>query len=140
MGEHVSLLTTRVQEPGLSSRIAQSPGYIAGVTNPIFEAAGSWDLLCDIGTNRMVVHKDIFINHPASWTPTSNSLIVRTGTLKAESSVGSEEEVMRVQTKDGGSGQKPELAGRPDSADNVFIDDVRTWPARRAPDPDHTGV
>ena len=98
------------------------------MTNPIFEAAGAWDLLCDIATNRMVVHKDIFINHPASWAPSSNPLIVRTGTLKAESSVGSEDEVVRVQTKEGGSVQKPEFTGRPDSADNVFIDDVSLIP------------
>ena len=103
-----------------------SPGYIAGVTNPIFEAAGSWDLLCDIGTNRMVVHKDIYNSHPASWAPSSSQLIIRTGTLKAESSVGSEDEVVRVQTKEGGLAQKPEFAGRPDNADNVFIDDVCT--------------
>ncbi len=51
---------------------------------------------------------------------------MRTGTLKAESSVGSEEEAVRVQTKEGGPAQKPESAGRPDSADNVFIDDVST--------------
>ncbi|KAI9067011.1 spindle pole body interacting protein [Trametes sanguinea] len=99
------------------------PGYIAGVTNPIFETAGSWDLLCDIGTNRMVVSKDIHVNHPASWS-SSHPLISRTGTLKAESSIGSEEDAVRVQTKEGGSTQKPELAGRPDSADNLFIEDV----------------
>lgn len=100
-----------------------SPGYIAGVTNPIFETAGSWDLLCDIGTNRIVVSKDIHLNHPASWS-SSNPLIVRTGTVKAEGSIGSEEEAVRVPTKEGGSTQKPEFAGRPDSADNVFIEDV----------------
>ncbi|KAI0631091.1 spindle pole body interacting protein [Trametes polyzona] len=99
------------------------PGYIAGVTNPIFETAGSWDLLCDIGTNRMVVSKDIHINHPASWS-SSNPLIIRTGTVKAEGSVGSEEDAVRVQTKEGGSVQKTEFAGRPDSADNIFIEDV----------------
>ncbi|KAI0656871.1 spindle pole body interacting protein [Cubamyces menziesii] len=99
------------------------PGYIAGVTNPIFETAGSWDLLCDIGTNRMVVSKDIHLNHPASWS-NSNPLMVRTGTLKAEGSIGSEEDAVRVQPKEGTSVQKPELAGRPDSADNVFIEDI----------------
>ncbi|KAI0642652.1 spindle pole body interacting protein [Trametes meyenii] len=99
------------------------PGYIAGVTNPIFETAGSWDLLCDIGTNRMVVSKDIHMNHPASWS-SSNPLIIRTGTLKAEGSVGSEEDVVRVQTKEGAATQKLEFAGRPDSADNLFIEDV----------------
>ncbi len=108
-----------------------SPGYIAGVTNPIFETAGSWDLLCDIGTNRIVVSKDIHLNHPASWS-SSNPLIMRTGTVKAEGSIGSEEEAVRVPTKEGGSTQKPEFAGRPDSADNVFIEDVSRIPARVA--------
>ncbi|KAH9855323.1 spindle pole body interacting protein [Lenzites betulinus] len=98
------------------------PGYIAGVTNPIFETAGSWDLLCDIGMCRMVVSKDIHLNHPASWS-SSNPLMIRTGTLKAESSVGSEEDAVRLQ-KEGGSTQKPEFAGRPDSADNMFVEDV----------------
>ena len=98
------------------------------MTNPIFEAAGSWDLLCDIGTNRMVVHKDIFLNHPASWAPTANPIVSRSGMVRAETSVGSvDEEVFRVPTKEGGSTQKPEFTGRPDSADNVFIDDVRVW-------------
>lgn len=106
-----------------------SPGYIAGVTNPIFETAGSWDLLCDIGTNRIVVSKDIHLNHPASWS-SSNPLIMRTGTVKAEGSIGSEEEAVRVPTKEGGSTQKPEFAGRPDSADNVFIEDVSSLFAR----------
>ncbi|KAH9941624.1 mesa protein [Epithele typhae] len=99
------------------------PGYIAGVTNPIFEAAGSWDLLCDIGTNRMVVHKDIFANHPALWTPAANSLISRAGTIKAEQLLG-EDDAVRGPTKDGGATQKPEFTGRPDSTDNVFIEDI----------------
>lgn len=98
------------------------------MTNPIFEAAGSWDLLCDIGTNRMVVHKDIFHNHPASWAAASNPIIIRSGTIRAETSTGGEDEVVRVPTKEGGSTQKPEFTGRPDSADNVFMDDVRCVP------------
>ena len=76
----------------------------------------------------MVVHEDIFINHIASLAPSSNPLIIRAGTLKAESSAGSEDEVVRVQTKEGGSVQKSEFTGRPDSADNVFIDVVSLIP------------
>ena len=98
------------------------------MTNPIFEAAGAWDLLCDIATNRMVVHKDIFAHHPASWAPAANPIVVRSGTIKAESAMGAgEDEVVRVPTKDGGAPQKTEFTGRPDSADNVFIDDVRVF-------------
>ena len=123
MGEHVSLLLSLT----FSRLTLCSPGYIAGVTNPIFEAAGAWDLLCDIGTNRMVVHKDIYANHPATWNPTSNQLIIRAGTLKAESSVGSEEEVVRVSTKEGAAPQKPEVSAKQDHPDNIFIDDVRSF-------------
>ena len=123
MGEHVSLLLSLT----FSRLTLCSPGYIAGVTNPIFEAAGAWDLLCDIGTNRMVVHKDIYANHPATWNPTSNQLIIRAGTLKAESSVGSEEEVVRVPTKEGAAPQKPEVSAKQDHPDNIFIDDVRPF-------------
>ncbi|KAI1786728.1 mesa protein [Ganoderma leucocontextum] len=100
------------------------PGYLAGVTNPIFEAAGAWDLLCDIGTNRMVVHKDIYANHPATWNPASNQLIIRNGTLKTESSVGSEEEVARVPTKEGAAPHKPEVSAKQDHPDNIFIEDI----------------
>ncbi len=123
MGEHVSRIITFT----LSRLTLCSPGYIAGVTNPIFEAAGVWDLLCDIGTNRMVVHKDIYANHPATWNPASNQLIIRAGTLKAESSVGSEEEVVRVPTKEGAAPQKPEVAAKQDHPDNIFIEDVRAF-------------
>lgn len=35
------------------------PGYIAGVTNPRFEELRCWDLLCNVETGRITVHKDI---------------------------------------------------------------------------------
>ena len=60
MGEYVSNRRTNLYR--LELTVFTRPGYIAGVTNPIFESAGNWDLLCDIGTGRMVVHKDIFVN------------------------------------------------------------------------------
>ena len=75
----------------------------------------------------MVVHKDIYANHPATWNPTSNQLIIRTGTLKSENSVGSEDEVVRVPTKEGAAPQKPEVSAKQDHPDNIFIEDVRTF-------------
>ncbi|TFK49059.1 spindle pole body interacting protein [Heliocybe sulcata] len=99
-------------------------GYIAGVTNPIFEHGNSWDLLCDIGTPRMVVNKDININCPViTHSAISPPLIMRTGTLKAESSVGSEEDVGRS-VKGGEAGQKGDVQGKADSTDNLFIEDI----------------
>ncbi|GBE83981.1 spindle pole body interacting protein [Sparassis latifolia] len=100
------------------------PGFIAGVTNPIFEASGSWDLLCDIGTKRMVVSKDINIYHPTSVPPSQGPLIIRTGTLRAEGSVGSEEDVVRIPGRDSTSTQRSDLAAKADHPDNQFIDDL----------------
>ncbi|EMD35474.1 hypothetical protein CERSUDRAFT_116221 [Gelatoporia subvermispora B] len=98
------------------------PGYIAGVTNPIFEASGSWDLLCDVGSGRMVVSKDIHVNHPA--TASGQPPLVRTGTLRAEGSIGSEEDVVRAPSKEATAAQKTEYANKADHKDNVFIEDI----------------
>ncbi|KAH8113930.1 spindle pole body interacting protein [Phellopilus nigrolimitatus] len=103
------------------------PGYIAGVTNPIFESAGSWDLLCDIGNGRMVVHKDIYSSWPvASQPPLPGSLLTRAGTIKAEVSAGSEEEMGRASSQINAHGARNEhsQAGKADSSDNVFMDDI----------------
>lgn len=100
------------------------PGYIAGVTNPIFESAGSWDLLCDVGSGRMVVSKDILTNHPPTATGVAPvQLVVRSGTLKAEGSAGSEEELVRP-SKDLTIAQKAELLGKAETTDNLFMEDV----------------
>lgn len=127
MGKHVgNFITTtkRCTEALCSIR----PGYIAGVTNPIFESTGSWDLLCDIGNNRMVVHQNIFSSYPLSTLPPPPGTIVpRSGTLKAESSIGSEDDIGRVpmQSREV-QALKGEIAGKADSADNVFMEDVST--------------
>ena len=95
-------------------------GYIAGVTNPIFEAAGQWDLLCDVGTGRMVVNKDIQTQWPSVSSPSPPGVsLFRTGTLKPEGSMGSEEEMTR------GAGQtRGDVPGKADVADNIFMEDV----------------
>ena len=103
------------------------PAYIAGVTNPIFETSGSWDLLMDIGTGRVVVSKDIHISFPVAATPPAIiPLVARTGVIRAENSVASEEEIARIATRDGAqSNQKSDFSARPDNLDNLFIEDVR---------------
>ncbi|KAI0090336.1 docking domain of Afi1 for Arf3 in vesicle trafficking-domain-containing protein [Irpex rosettiformis] len=100
-----------------------TPAYIAGVTNPIFEASASWDLLCDIGTSRMVISKDIHQNHPAGMPANPVQLIVRSGTVKAEGSLGSEEEMSRP-SKDLNPVQKAEFVGKVETADNIFMEDI----------------
>ncbi|EJC99276.1 spindle pole body interacting protein [Fomitiporia mediterranea MF3/22] len=117
------------------------PGYIAGVTNPIFEQAGEWDLLCDISTGRMVVHKDIHINWPVGSLPSSSAPppgtggITRVGTLRGEPSLGmggvggSEEEVGRMSMSTQVNAApiasvKADYSGKADSPDNIFMDDI----------------
>lgn len=34
------------------------PGYIAGVTNPIFEKTGAWDVLFNISSGKVLIHDD----------------------------------------------------------------------------------
>jgi len=88
------------------------------VTNLIFESSKSWDLLCDVSTGRMVISKDISITHPHSPPPSfAPQLISRTGTLKAESSVGSEEEFGKLRTDFSSS--------KSENYDNMFMEDVR---------------
>ncbi|KAG9313406.1 stabilization of polarity axis-domain-containing protein, partial [Chiua virens] len=102
------------------------PAYIAGVTNPIFETSGSWDLLMDVGNGRVVVSKDIHISFPvAAMPPAILPLVPRTGVIRAENSAASEEEIARIATRDGNqSNQKSDISARPDSLDNLFIEDL----------------
>lgn len=93
------------------------------MTNPIFESSVSWDLLCDVGSGRMVISKDVHTNHPVSPTANPIQLIIRSGTLKAEGSLNSEEEMARP-SKDLGQVQKTEYMNKADTADNIFIEDV----------------
>jgi hypothetical protein len=101
------------------------PAYIAGVTNPIFETSAAWDILMDIGTARVVVHKDIHSSFPPTTAPPAfvNPMMARP--IKAENSTGSEDDIQRIATRDGKEGgQKGEFAAKPDCLDNMFIEDV----------------
>lgn len=71
----------------------------------------------------MVISKDIHTNHPVSATSNPPQLVVRSGTLKAEGSNGSEDEFARP-SKDLPPLQKAEYLSKADSADNIFMEDV----------------
>lgn len=65
----------------------------------------------------MVVSKDISTTHPYSPPPTLAPHLTNRGTLKAESSVGSEEEFGKLRTDFSSS--------KSDNYDNMFMEDVR---------------
>ena len=99
------------------------PAYIAGVTNPIFESSRAWDLLLVIGAGTVTVAKDIHVTYPVSGNLALGPLLTRTGTLKAESSFGSEDEAGRVVGSK--EGTKSDFAAKIDNnADKIFIEDV----------------
>ena len=103
------------------------------MTNPIFESSGSWDVLFDIGTSRVIISKDINVNCPPSTVPTGGSAslsgnavaatnFARSGPLKAEASLGIDDDG-RV-GKDTPQTSKNEFVAKADSPDNLFIEDV----------------
>lgn len=62
---------------------------------------------------------------PAATSLSGHSLIVRTGTLKSESSVGSEEELLKNGARESTGAPKNEYVVKADSHDSLFIEDVR---------------
>jgi hypothetical protein len=72
----------------------------------------------------MIVSKDIHSSHPPSGTLAGlTSTLARSGTLRAESSIGSEDELGRLPGREK-EASKNEFTAKADSADNVFIEDV----------------
>lgn len=73
----------------------------------------------------MIISKDIHASHPPSGTQTGGptSILTRSGTLKAESSIGSEDELGRLPGRERET-QKTDFTAKADNADNVFIEDV----------------
>ena len=72
----------------------------------------------------MIVSKDIHSSHPPSGTHSGQpSTLTRVGTLKAETSIGSEDELGRLPGREKET-QKSEFTAKADNADNVFIEDV----------------
>lgn len=55
---------------GLSSvdYLLSVPGYVAGVTNPVFEEqTGWWDILCNISTGKVAINRHLSAN-ASSWS------------------------------------------------------------------------
>ncbi|KAJ7162232.1 stabilization of polarity axis-domain-containing protein [Mycena filopes] len=102
------------------------PAYIAGVTNPIFKVSPTWDLLLDISTGSVTVAKDIHSTYPVSaGMPLGVPSIVRSATFSTETSLGSEEDMVRAgsSAKDG----KTDFVAKADNnADNLFIEDIKS--------------
>lgn len=79
-----------------------------------------------------MVSKDINIHFPPAPTSLSgHSLIARSGTLKAETSVGSEEELVKNGAREGAGASKNEYVTKADSHDSLFIEDVSRYLLRK---------
>ncbi|KZS96252.1 spindle pole body interacting protein [Sistotremastrum niveocremeum HHB9708] len=112
----------------LSKDIFESvSGFIAGVTNPVFEQAGKWDVLCNIETGRILVNRDIQTPSLPANFPSPPAFFSRPGsTLKPEGSLSSDEDFGKApgQTPSIASVQRNDFAAKADNADNVFMEDI----------------
>ncbi|KAF4583378.1 hypothetical protein EYR38_002128 [Pleurotus pulmonarius] len=106
------------------------PAYIAGVTNLIFKTSGTWDILFDVATGQVLVHKDIHARWPASAAPAigATPLVARSGTIKVEVALPPDEDAARssVPKDSKDASTKADFAPKNDNADNVFIEDIRS--------------
>lgn len=89
------------------------PAFIAGVTNPIFESSRAWDLLFDISSGNVTIAKDILATYPVATPALGTPPITRSGTLKTETSVGSETDF-----------ERKEGTAIITNSDKIFIEDV----------------
>lgn len=109
-----------------------SPGYIAGVTNPIFESKDWWDLLCNIETGKMTVHKDIHTTPPSLSSfpvPPTNPLPRLPG---QDTPAATEDDPQsRPPTSASGFAVKADNGPRPDHPDNLFMEEVLWSPFAR---------
>lgn len=77
----------------------------------------------DIGTGRVVVHRDIHLNFPT--IPPAIGPFLNRQVIRAEGSATSEEEIARIATRDKETNQKADFAARADSLDNIFMEEAR---------------
>lgn len=111
---------------------SQKSGYIAGVTNPIFENIPIWDVLCDIVKGSITIHSGLASPEPTtSLFPVPPALVPRTGILKSEGNT--EDEFGRLSSTTGRDTSltlnsqgpsKNDFPSRTDSYDAQFVDDV----------------
>ncbi|KDQ14075.1 hypothetical protein BOTBODRAFT_33187 [Botryobasidium botryosum FD-172 SS1] len=97
------------------------PGFIVGVTNPIFESRSIWDVLCNIETGKIIVNKDIRPAPPLSSNP--HTLLSRSGIVPT-SVEDDASKIAASAPKDGKEGPKNEFVAKADSADNHFMEDI----------------
>ncbi|KAK6996988.1 protein mesa [Favolaschia claudopus] len=101
------------------------PAYIAGVTNPIFKSSPTWDLLLDISTGSVTVARDIHSTYPVSTgAPLNLPNMVRSTTFNTETSLGSDEDIVRTANAKDGKGDF--VAKADNNADNHFIEDIKS--------------
>ncbi|KZT60916.1 spindle pole body interacting protein [Calocera cornea HHB12733] len=89
-------------------------GYIAGVTNPIFETFSTWDILCNIETGQIVVNKNI-------KQPTYSPVLVSSTFGRQQREGDDDRESLNAVN---GAPSRADNAGRPDAADNAFMEDI----------------
>jgi hypothetical protein len=98
------------------------PGYIAGVTNPRFEAfTSSWDVFCNIDTGKISISKDLRMPAPVA-SPISS---MTEESLVSPASTASDEYDRLLQAASLGVGPPPgQKHDARDSLDLVFMDEV----------------
>ncbi|KAG8907144.1 hypothetical protein FRB99_005252 [Tulasnella sp. 403] len=113
--------------------IESVPGFIAGVTNPIYESLPIWDVLCNIETGKITVHRDISsVPPPISSFPTPPSLPPRSGSASAPADEESRSSVQMTASMivGGGalvgSGSKNEQSNKADNYDITFVEELTT--------------
>lgn len=98
--------------------MSHSPGYIAGVTNPIFESRPIWDVLCNIETGKITINKDI--RQAPLLSPTQPTLMSRTGIVP----MNPDDDAKAAAQRDREAAAKDGFVAKADSADNLFMEDV----------------
>ncbi|KZV91708.1 spindle pole body interacting protein [Exidia glandulosa HHB12029] len=97
------------------------PGYIAGVTNPIFKDKDWWDVLCDLTTGKIMVHKNInaappplahFPAVPSTMIPPPSAGLPRQDAMAPPGTQDEEREGKQAKARD-------------DHPDNVFMDEIQ---------------
>lgn len=114
------------------------PGYIAGVCNPAFaDRPGWWDVLCNIETGKIVVSKDITPAPPparsasllaqASVRSQASAQSIRMQGADVLASLAGEEGEFGKLSLAGGVGVVAKVDAKAESADNVFMEEVRPF-------------
>ncbi|EJU02421.1 spindle pole body interacting protein [Dacryopinax primogenitus] len=89
-------------------------GYIAGVVNQIFESFPTWDILCNIETGQITVNKNI---KQPGYSP-----VLTSGAFTRQQREGDDDRESLNAVN--GATSKFDNVGRPDAADNGFMEDI----------------